>query len=90
MSKLTTRSKITVRYTTNPADMGYDGVPSAWMTEPGEVMSLSKALEFSYELGQRIGQGTNRLISYRNQGREVSLDEIRDVLWDAECRKEGR
>lgn len=84
MSNLTTRSKITVRWTTNPADLGYDGNPSDWMDQPGETMSMGKALGFAYELGQRVGQGTYKKISYQNNGREVSIDEIRAVLDDAE------
>ena len=84
MTKLTTRSKITVRWTTNPADLGYDGNPSDWMDRPGETMSMSNSLGFAYELGQRVGQGAFKKISYQNKGREVSLDEIRAVLDDAE------
>lgn len=82
--KLTMRSKITVRWTTNPADMGYDGAPSDWKTAPGETMSVRKAASFAYELSQLVGQGTFKLIQYSNGGRVVTLDEINEVIADRE------
>ena len=84
MDALTTRSRIAIRWTTNPADMGYDGTPSAWRDSAPEMRSLSGALNFGYELSQKIGAGTYRLISYQHRGREVTLDEIREVLERAE------
>lgn len=82
--KLTMRSKITVRWTSNPADMGYGGTPSLWEKLPGEVMSLRRALGFSDELGKRIGPNVFKRIQYSNKGRFVSLDEIREVVTDKE------
>ena len=87
MTNLTTRSRITVRWTTNPADMGYDGTPSNWLTESGETMGIRAALDFAYSLGQKIGHGTNRLIQYTNSGTVVTRDQIQAVLDDAEYRK---
>ncbi|MBC7074606.1 hypothetical protein [Halothiobacillus sp.] len=78
--QLTMRSKITVRWTTNPGDMGYDGNPSDWESAPGKTMSLRRAAGFSYELSQLVGQGTFKRIQYSNAGRIVSLDEIKEVI----------
>ena len=76
MSILTNRSRIVVRYTTNPADMGYDGTPSNWETEAGEVMGIRKAADFPQELNDRVGQGIFRRVSYTCKGMPVSHDEI--------------
>jgi hypothetical protein len=76
MSILTNRSKITVRYTTNPGDMGYDGTPSTWQTETGEVMGVRRAANFPRELDRRVGQGVYRRVSYTCQGESVSHDDI--------------
>jgi hypothetical protein len=73
---LTNRSKIIVRYTTNPADMGYDGTPSNWETEAGEVMGIRRAVCFPQELNSRIGQGVFRRVSYTCNGTVVSHDDI--------------
>lgn len=77
---LTMRSKITVRWTTNPADMGYDGRPSNWLTAPGETMSIRKAAEFAHALDQRVGQSVYKAIRYSNNGRDVTTSEINDVI----------
>lgn len=86
MSNFNTRSRITVRWTTNPADMGYDGTPSNWLTESGETMGIRAALDFEHSLSQRIGHGTNRLIQYTNSGTVVTRDQIQAVITDAEWR----
>lgn len=90
MNNLNTRSKITIRYTTNPADMGYDGTPSNWLTALGETMGIRSALDFSHALSQRIGQGVFRRIQYTNRGAVVTLDQIQDVINDAEYNKRFR
>ncbi|CAZ90464.1 conserved hypothetical protein [Thiomonas arsenitoxydans] len=89
---LTMRSKITVRWTTNPADMGYDGRPSDWKESGGEVLSIRQASTFAYKLGRKIGEGTNKLIYYTNGGREVSLGEINEVInaWECAARENRR
>ncbi len=84
MSKITTRSKIAIRWTTNPADMGYDGTPSAWLESTPEMRSPKGAIQFAHELSQRIGHGTYRRISYQHNGREVSIGELEDVVCGAE------
>jgi hypothetical protein len=73
---LTNRSKITVRFTTKPADMGYDGTPSTWQTDSGEVMGIRRAACFPQELNSRIGQGVYRRVSYTCKGVQVQHDDI--------------
>ena len=73
---LNNRSKITVRYTTNPGDMGYDQSPSTWQTDSGEVMGIRKAANFPQELNRRVGQGVYRRVSYTCKGESVSHDDI--------------
>lgn len=90
MSNLTTRSKITVRWTTNPADMGYDGTPSDWLTAPGKTMGIKAALDFEHALSQKIGQGTYRRIQYTNNGMAVTREQIQAVAADAEYRNNYR
>lgn len=87
MTNLTTRSRITVRWTTNPADMGYDGTPSNWLTESGETIGIRAALDFEQSLSQRIGHGTYRRVRYTNKGTVVTRDQMQAVLDDAEYRK---
>ena len=74
------RSKIMVYWTTNPANLGYDGEPSDWQNQNGELMSLRKAYDFPWELSKRIGPGTYHAICYKHNGRIVSREEITDVL----------
>ena len=86
---LTPHSKITVRYTTNPADMGYDGTPSNWLTAPGETMGVKHASSFSsHDIPSRIGHGTFFRIQYRNGERIVKLSEIEDIVIDMNYKKE--
>ena len=47
---LSMRSRITVRWSTNPADFGYDGKPSSWLEDKGETMGMRRAAAFRYEL----------------------------------------
>lgn len=90
MSNLTTRSKITIRYTTTPADMGYDGTPSDWETAPGKTMGIRAALKFPDELAQRIGHGVFRRIKYTNNGLPVTVEEMQNVINDVEYNKRFR
>lgn len=86
MSTLNPRSRITVRWTTNPGDMGYDGTSSNWLTMPGETMGIRAALDFEQSLGQRIGQGTYRKIQYTHRGAVITRAQIQTVIADAEYR----
>ena len=87
MARLTMRSKIRVYWTTNPADMGYDGQMTlgemgAWRGPKAtyELCSVRKATRFAYELEQRIGQGTYRMISYQHDGAEISRRELEEMV----------
>jgi len=80
MKKLNMRSKITVRWTTNPGDLGYDGKKSNWMNDSGEIMSIRNASEFAYKLGQKIGHGAYCAINYQNNGRAVTKNEIDTII----------
>ena len=91
-TELTMRSKITVYWTTNPADLGYDGTPSygekgAWRNHDGKTMSLRKAAKYPDTLNKLIGQGVYRAICYKNKGREVAYNEIMDVITSREYEK---
>jgi hypothetical protein len=81
------RSRITVRYTTNPADMGYSGTPSNWETLPGETMGIRAALSFSHALTQRVGQGIFRRIRYSHNGLPVTVEQLQDIVDGADYRK---
>jgi len=87
-STITTRSKITIFWTTNPADLGYDGTPSygikgAWKLRGGKTMSLKKAIDFPDELTRRISQGVYYSICYKHNGLEVARSDLQDVLYAA-------
>ncbi|MBI4001581.1 MAG: hypothetical protein HY348_07340 [Nitrospira defluvii] len=90
MKKLTMRSKITVRCTTAPSDMGYGGHPTGWRDGHGETISLRRAANFAHELSGQIGQGTYRLIEYRHRGRVIDLSEILEAVTEAEYRQMQR
>jgi hypothetical protein len=77
---LTSRSQIVVKWTTAPSDMGYGGTPTGWREEQGERMGIRRAAQFSYELGQKVGAGTYRVIAYWHNGRPIDLGEIVDAV----------
>lgn len=53
---LTSRSKVAIRYTTSPSDMGYGGTPTGWREgKPDVVTSPRKALEWLRDLKQQLG-----------------------------------
>ena len=86
MSNLTVRSKIRVHWTTNPADMGYDGTPTggklgAWRTSNDyKLCSVREAEHFDYALSQRIDHGTYRIISYQYNGIEIDASELYNIV----------
>lgn len=87
MKKLTMRSKITVKWTTNPANMGYDGSPDSWDDIRGETMSIRKARYFPGKLGEKIGTGTYHMIKYFRNGVEISAGDIMDCVNDSDYKK---
>ena len=87
MARLTMRSKIRVYWTTNPADMGYDGRPTlgemgAWKGSKAkyELCSVRKAASFAHQLEQRIGQGVYKMISYQHDGAEVNRSDLEEMV----------
>ena len=81
------KSKITVKWTTNPANMGYDGRPDSWDDIRGEIMSPRQAREFPGKLGETIGQGTYRIVKYFWNGVEISAGDIMDCVNDSDYKK---
>ena len=80
MANITTRSKIAIRYTTNPANLGYDGVQTAWRCAPPDaITSPAKAVEYLSDLRSKMS-GTYYALHLSCNGREVSQDEITDLL----------
>ena len=90
MSALTLRSKITIRWTTAPSDMGYGGNHKKWREGRGATMNLRHAANFAAELSQQIGQGTYRLIEYRHRGQVIDLGDIREAVQEEEFRRMQR
>lgn len=88
--KLTIRSKILVKCTTNPANMGYDGRPDSWENIRGTFTSPRIALDFNRKISQQIGQGTYLAIKYFWNGNEISLGEIMDIVDAVDFKKWGR
>lgn len=85
-AELTTRSRVAVRTTTCPADMGYGGRPTGWKTaSPDIVTSPAKALEYVRGLRSRFG-GADYALHITHAGREISLDDITAVVTLAELR----
>ena len=73
---LTMRSKIAIRYTTAPGDLGYDGPKTGWEKSKPTMRSLRTALSFEAELNQRIGNGVFRRVSYQHKGLPVTRQDI--------------
>lgn len=90
MTEITTRSKIAIRYTTNPANMGYDGVATDWQNaRPYKVTSPSKALDYLANLRREMG-GTYYAVHLSCGGVEVSRDDLSEVVQHAEYVHEMR
>ena len=93
MNNLTMRSKIRVYWTSNPADMGYGGVPSGgkagtWKTgKRFELCSVRKAASFDDNLSHFVGPGVHKAISYQHNGIEVDLSALRDMVAMADMPK---
>ncbi len=85
--KLTIKSKIAVRFTTNPANLGYEGRSTDWKNGRPEIMGMRQALNFPYELAQQIGQGTYKAIHYSWNGKEITAGDIMDIVNDSDYKK---
>ena len=79
--QLTMRSKIALRWTTCPADLGYDGCKTSWMTDtPHRVTSPKIVLDEIYRVKKNVGDGTYIRFDFRHGGIEVSREEIEEVV----------
>lgn len=86
MTTLTTRSKIAIRTTTAPADMGYGGQKTGWLNgKPDVITSPAKALEYLSGLRTKFG-GADYLADLRCGDQTVTRDDLTDVVIAAEYR----
>ena len=91
MNNLTSRSRIAIRWTTNPGNLGYDGPKTDWRNgQAAEITSPRLALEFPAKLAQKIGQGTYHAISYKHNGVEVTREQLEACVWSAIYDREVR
>lgn len=87
MANITTRSKIAIRYTTNPANLGYDGVPTDWKRQaPDAVTSPAKVEEFLRDLRSKMG-GTYYAVHLSCGGEDVTKDQIAELLIEADYKR---
>lgn len=76
---LTIKSKITVYWTTNPAEMGYGTPTGEWKKGAGESMSMKEAIGFPAKLAKKLGNATFA-VSYQHDGKEIERSEIAEVV----------
>ena len=90
-NRLTARSRITMRWTTNPEDMGYGYKPAprtlagvgyriTYVGSPRTVLAETRRLQNS------VGMGTYIRVEYANRGRIVQAAELNDIVNEAEYR----
>lgn len=73
---LTSRSKVSIRYTTSPADMGYGGKPTGWREgKPDIVTSPRKALEWLRDIRQQLGN-QYYIVEIRHASRVIDQYEL--------------
>ena len=77
MSKqVTSTSRISIRYTTAPADMGYGGNKTDWRNgSPAKVTSPRLALDYIADLKRTLG-GADFALDLRSGGEQVSKDDL--------------
>lgn len=81
--KLTNKSRIAIRWTSAPSDLGYGGKETGWMKSTPIMRSPRTALEFEHELTRELGQGVCKRISYQHRGVEIGIEDIREVVYSA-------
>lgn len=79
------RSKIVVRYTTDPADLGYGGRKSDWLHYSGEVVGVHRAAHYGQELRKKFGD-CYYAINYKHNGQDITRDDLLVVISEAEYR----
>lgn len=84
--QLSMRHRVVVKWTTNPANFGYDGTKTSWSVE--RPMSLRKAAAMHRKIETEIGEGTYHAIKYFRNGGEITLAEINDVITNADYEKD--
>lgn len=80
MTQLNPRTRIECRWTTNPADLGYDGKKSNWREGPADLVGTPKTIiEKWAERARRCGldSGTYYAVEFRANGITLNLDDIR-------------
>lgn len=85
--KLNIKSKIAVRWTTNPANLGYKGRSTDWKNGRPEIVGMRQAINYRYELEKQIGQGTYKAIQYSWNGKEITAGDIMDIVNDSDYKK---
>ena len=81
MPKLSSRSKVAIRWTTNPADLGYGGVKSDWKNSTPTYRSPKNALNFRYDyIQKKLGQGVFCAIDYSIKGESISFEELENFV----------
>jgi hypothetical protein len=84
---ITTRSKIAIRWTTAPGDLGYSGTATNWKTQAADkVTSPAKALDFVAQLKKELG-GVFFAVNFQCQGQEVTREELEEVVMYGEFEK---
>lgn len=90
MNALTARTRIEYRWTTNPADCGYDGRPSNWRTGKPDAVGTPRTILQRADTERRlhISPGTIHNDEYRvaGTGEVISREEIEETVrdWDYE------
>lgn len=88
MGTMTTRSRIAVRWSTDPSDMGYGrGTAPERLTDDYEMMTPRQALAWRTKHIRAIGQGTFCRYDLEWDGRQVTWGEIESVVMAADWDK---
>ena len=86
---LSSRSRIEMRWSTSPSDLGYGNSPSpAPMQIPGPTYygSPRQVLAEIARVRHNVGEGTYLRIDLAHRGNEISVDAVRECVLDQECR----
>ena len=81
---ITKRSRIQMRWSTNPEDMGYgrDPSPERLPGKPDYIGSPRTVLAEAYRIQQNVGMGTYMRVEFRHGDEVVSRDELRSLTLD--------
>lgn len=87
MTAITTRSKISIRTTTAPADMGYSGTTTDWLSAPADIVtSPAKALDYLGSLPRKFG-GADYRVDLRCGGEPITREQLTEAVIEAEQRR---